>query len=299
MIRSHSSSVISVVTPGFCSAPALLNAMSRRPNTSTAWFSAACTSSDRVTSQRTVRALPPSSVIIRAVSWLPWSDTSASTTLAPSRAKASAVVRPMPLPAPVTNAILPAKLPCTPVAVMPVPFVGAGGSLTRRTPAGFSRSRPNLVESFHDFGVQLHRQRAEIRLQLLDRPRSDNRRGDDRVPQEPGQRHFHRLHAQFPAQPFIGFELVALRLDALMHRLVGDASLGGGFEHAGEQTEVERAVGDQTDSRLRSAGINSISTARTARLYRLCSEVRPMKCRAEAADWARATSQAAKLLLPT
>ena len=59
----------------------------------------------------------PSSSIIRAVSWLSWSDTSASTTLAPSRAKASAVVRPMPLPAPVTNATLPTKLPFSFVAV--------------------------------------------------------------------------------------------------------------------------------------------------------------------------------------
>ena len=43
---------------------------------------------DRVTSQRTASARPPSSSIMRAVSWLPWSDRSASTTLAPSRAKA-------------------------------------------------------------------------------------------------------------------------------------------------------------------------------------------------------------------
>ena len=34
---------------------------------------------------------------------------------------------------------------------------------------GFPWSRPDLVESFHDLGVQLHRQRAEVRVQLLDR----------------------------------------------------------------------------------------------------------------------------------
>lgn len=50
-------------------------------------------------------------LIIRTVSWLPRSDTSAGTTLAPSRAKARAVVRPIPLPAPVTNATLSAKPP--------------------------------------------------------------------------------------------------------------------------------------------------------------------------------------------
>jgi hypothetical protein len=47
---------------------------------------------------------------------------------------------------------------------------------------GFARPQPNLVESFRDFGVQLHRQRAEVRLQLLGGRRSDNRGGDDRVP---------------------------------------------------------------------------------------------------------------------
>jgi len=45
-------------------------------------------------------------VFRRAVSWLLCSATSAATTLAPSRANASAVTRPMPLAAPVTNATL-------------------------------------------------------------------------------------------------------------------------------------------------------------------------------------------------
>jgi hypothetical protein len=58
---------------------------------------------------------------------------------------------------------------------------------------------------------------------------------------------------------------------------------------------MERAVGIRPIPRLRSAGISSSSTVRTARLYRLCSEVRPMKCRAEAAHRARATS---KKLMP-
>lgn len=45
---------------------------------------------------------------------------STQTTPHASRAKASAVVRPMPLPAPVTKATLPAKLPC--VSAIPVFF---------------------------------------------------------------------------------------------------------------------------------------------------------------------------------
>jgi hypothetical protein len=89
---------------------------------------------------------------------------------------------------------------------------------------GFPRPRPDSVESFRDFGVQLHRQRAEAPLQLLDRRRSDDCGGDDKVPQQLGQRHLRRIRAKLPAQPFIGFELVAVRLDALLRPLVGDSS---------------------------------------------------------------------------
>ena len=107
------------------------------------------------------------------------------------------------------------------------------------------------------------------------------------VAQQPGQRHVRRLRAHLPAQPFIRFELVAVRLDALLRRVVRDATLCGGFEHTGELPGVQRAVRDQTDAKAAQRRDQLISTARTARLYRLCSEVRPMKCPAEAAHWAR------------
>src|SRR5213079_2818129 len=72
-------------------------------------FSAVCTSSLRETSHLTASARPLSSSINRAVSWLPFSETSATATLAPTRANASAVARPMPLAPPVIKATLPAK----------------------------------------------------------------------------------------------------------------------------------------------------------------------------------------------
>src|SRR3954466_13604855 len=109
-IRSHSSSSTSAVgTSLFGSTPALLNAKSRPPNAPVACFSACCTSSARVTLQRTASDLPPASSINRAVSRLPSSPTSATTTLAPARANASAAARPIPLAAPVTSATFPAK----------------------------------------------------------------------------------------------------------------------------------------------------------------------------------------------
>ena len=46
---------------------------------------------------------------MRAVSWLSCGSMSATATLAPRWANASAVTRPMPLAAPVTNAAFPAR----------------------------------------------------------------------------------------------------------------------------------------------------------------------------------------------
>src|SRR5947199_8791634 len=91
--------------------PALLKAKSRRPKVLLVLSKAAFTSSACVTSHRTASARPPCPSIMRAVSWLSFSEMSATTTLAPSRAKASAAARPMPFAAPVTNATLPVKDP--------------------------------------------------------------------------------------------------------------------------------------------------------------------------------------------
>src|SRR4051794_12415317 len=140
MIRFHSSSSYSAVGAGFLgSMPALLKAKSNRPNASTVLARAAFTSSAPVTLHRTASARPPCSSIRRAVSWLPCSDTSAATTLAPSRANASAAARPMPLAAPVTNATFPENRPLS--------FVSIVSSCLRSTPhdvvgcqCGFNRA---------------------------------------------------------------------------------------------------------------------------------------------------------------
>src|SRR3954471_23672406 len=84
--RSHSSSRISAAGLIGCSMPALLKAMSRRPNLSTAASGPALPSSPRATSQDTASDWPPAYSIMRAVSRLPSGATSATTTPAPSRA---------------------------------------------------------------------------------------------------------------------------------------------------------------------------------------------------------------------
>src|SRR4051794_1289960 len=99
---------------------------------------------------------------------------------------------------------------------------------------GRSRSRPDLVESFRAVVVEVHGQRAEVSLQLLDRHRPDDCGGDDGVAQQPGQGHLRRVGAQLPTQPFVGLELVAVPLDSRV--------LAAGFDGAGEQPGVERTV---------------------------------------------------------
>src|SRR5215207_9211194 len=120
MIRCHSSVVRSAVGVWDCSTPALLNATSSRPKASTVRASAAWTSSSRVTSQVSASARPPFCSMSRAVSRTSSSGMPATATAAPSAAKARAVVRPMPLPAPVTKATLSVKRRPS-VSVMGVP----------------------------------------------------------------------------------------------------------------------------------------------------------------------------------
>ena len=113
MTRSHSSSLMSAVGLGRCSTPALLKATSRRPNASTSLSSAAlhvwspsghvARDGERPAAElrRSARLSPGCRSLV---------DVGDDDARRPSRAKASAVARPMPLPAPVTNATLPENL---------------------------------------------------------------------------------------------------------------------------------------------------------------------------------------------
>src|SRR5471032_1814898 len=68
-------------------------------------------SASAVTSSRQASAVPPASAMLRQVWAEPASSMSATTTLAPSRARAAAVARPIPLAAPLMIATLPSSLP--------------------------------------------------------------------------------------------------------------------------------------------------------------------------------------------
>src|SRR3954470_4115898 len=108
-MRSHSSSSISCSGCALFSTPALLKAMSSRPNRSTTCATAASTCSGIETSHAITSTSPPACFRAASVSLRATAVRSRMATRAPSAAKASAVARPMPLAAPVTRATLPVK----------------------------------------------------------------------------------------------------------------------------------------------------------------------------------------------
>src|SRR6266545_60886 len=109
-LRSQSSSVASTTDPRLFT-PALLYRMSTR------WYSLRICSKALVTCSRsatlaaTASAVPPEAAICSAASLAASALRSTTATAAPSRANRAAAARPMPEPAPVTTAVLPASLP--------------------------------------------------------------------------------------------------------------------------------------------------------------------------------------------
>ncbi len=108
--RSQSSSVASITEP-LLFTPALLYNTSTRPNSLLIWANALSTWAGSAMSAPTATALPPAPAISAAVSLAASAAMSTSATAAPSRANNSAAARPIPDPAPVTTATLPASLP--------------------------------------------------------------------------------------------------------------------------------------------------------------------------------------------
>src|SRR5215467_12846509 len=93
--------------PPWMATPALLQTTCTAPISDHARSASVCTDASVVTSVLTVRALVPALRMPTAVSAMLTSSISATTTWAPSPAKARESARPIPLPPPVTTAVLP------------------------------------------------------------------------------------------------------------------------------------------------------------------------------------------------
>src|SRR5437773_1121764 len=107
--RSHSSGDI-VKTIRSRSTPALFTTMSSPPNDSSAAASIASPVAQSPTSPAQTTARPPAAMISAATAWTAGPGRSLSTSAAPAAASAIASARPRPLAAPVTMAVLPARV---------------------------------------------------------------------------------------------------------------------------------------------------------------------------------------------
>src|SRR5829696_1359296 len=145
MVASHSSGCSSSMGAQTPLMPALANTMSRRPKARTVSSTALCISSELATSATSGSALPPARSMSAAASRISDSVWLRTPTRAPSRAKRTAVARPMPDPAPVTSATLPsnsiAAAPCCETAG------GTDGRPVRFRPSTRSRARRRRTRS--------------------------------------------------------------------------------------------------------------------------------------------------------
>src|SRR6266853_437237 len=100
--RSSASSVMSSssASPAARLTPTLLCRISMRPQRACASATIALISASRVTSASKATAVPPLAPIMSTVSWADVRLWSTHSTFAPSRAKVSAVARPLPMPSP-------------------------------------------------------------------------------------------------------------------------------------------------------------------------------------------------------
>src|SRR3989441_914056 len=124
--------------------PALFTRSSSFPKAVTVALTAACQSASLVTSSFTNRAWPPAAAIFSTTWRASNSSTSATMTRAPSRAKITASLWPIPLAPPVMSATFPTSLIC-PSSFMsrpcPTPLVARRGEYRREPPTVYTAGR--------------------------------------------------------------------------------------------------------------------------------------------------------------
>src|SRR5439155_15631170 len=122
---------------------------------------------------------------------------------------------------------------------------GSPGVGLRRLAPG---AGPDAVEARELLGGERDLERPEAPGHLFHRARSDDRRRDGGVGEQPGERDVGGRLAELAAEALVRLELRAIPLDALPEPLARAATLLRLLERAAEQAAPERAPRDDPDA---------------------------------------------------
>src|SRR5690606_11452740 len=115
-------------------------------------------------------------------------------------------------------------------------------------------AREDLVQLGQRLVVQLDLQGAHGAVELLQRARADDRRGDRRLLEQPGQPDVRGVLAQLVAELLVPLDLVAVLLQLREHAVGRRAALVDLTEHAAQQAARERAPGDDAQAVVLAGG---------------------------------------------
>src|SRR3954453_341417 len=102
-------------------------------------------------------------------------------------------------------------------------------------------TRPDLVEAGERLVVERHLESGERVVELLDRPRPDDRSGDGVAGQQPGERDVRRIVAELPAEVFVRLDLLAMALEEVLGATLGTPDpLLLLAQHPAEKAAVQR-----------------------------------------------------------
>src|SRR5438067_5458547 len=113
---------------------------------------------------------------------------------------------------------------------------------------GAARTGKDLVEPLERVVVEGDLERAQTAVELLERARPDDRRGDGRLREQPGDGDVGGLLAEVGAQLLPGLELVVQPVGRHLHAVGGAPALSGLADGAAEQAAAERAPRQDADA---------------------------------------------------
>src|SRR4029079_16611797 len=125
-----------------------------------------------------------------------------------------------------------------------------------------TRPRKQVVQPLQSICAQREIHHAHRAVELVQRPRTDDRRRHCWLMEQPRQGHIGRALTEFVAEPLEPFKIRAMLLHLLLEILIGAPADGRGSQGASQQTSSERTPGNEPDA-IRHTGGNDFEFDRS------------------------------------